>query len=96
MISISNVSAAAAEDLKFDPTSRMDRAMSAYTPLGRMLFSTREVLVDGTYPSGRPVRGNLYVLFDGSTGHFYGYLPSSGLPLTSFGNLGEYLHTSIV
>jgi hypothetical protein len=35
-----------------------------------MEFPTREILVDGNYPSGKPSRGNLLVVFDPSTGHF--------------------------
>ena len=70
LISIPNVVATAAGDLKPDPLGRMDRTISAYIPAGRMDFPTREILVEGSYPSGRPNRGNLLIVFDPSTGHF--------------------------
>ncbi len=57
-------------ELKPIPSARMDRAIPALTPIGRMLIPAREILVEGTYPDGKPLLGNLLIRFDPSTGYF--------------------------
>lgn len=49
---------------------RADQTISAYTPVGRMVLPAREVLVEGKYPDGKPLLGNLLIFFDPSTGRF--------------------------
>jgi hypothetical protein len=55
---------AAAQTGSVKPLSTpFDRAISVYTQSGSIVIPARELLLEGTFPDGKPLLGNVAVVF---------------------------------
>ena len=60
--------------------ARMDGAVPAQGPVGSAVLPARELLIEGAYPDGTPLRGNLFIVFDPSSGYYIWTCHSYGAP----------------